>query len=225
MDSPVAETDMDAIEALHDHVEEARKLHGADYGAARDCVMERIKGHRYIIREAAMVGIMTLLYRNQNNIQRLLKGKDPAFISPMPGHCIRGKEAMSAASVALDDWIVSYSGKLLFDSTREDLAAAAEWQRKCTDAEKAVKHGYKPANRAILWNIEDAIVKVGGPYRALYDERKIVELAKGLTKMHAHNRAKRYVGKRLLRDLWNAWNGRSQKSHGFQLFVAPPVPS
>ena len=100
-----------------------------------------------------------------------------------------------------------------------------ERQRKCTDAEKAVKHGYKPANRAILWNIEDAIVKVGGPYRALYDERKIIELAKGLTKMHAHNRAKRYVGKRLLRDLWNAWNGRSHGDSGFQLFVAPPVPS
>ena len=139
MNQPMTETVQDAIETLHDHVEEARKLHGADYGAARDCVMERIKGHRYIIREAAMVGIMTLLYRNQNNIQRLLKGKDPAFISPMPGHCIRGKEAISAASVALDDWIVSYSGKLLFDSTREDLAAAADWHksRACGEIETA----------------------------------------------------------------------------------------
>ena len=48
------------------------------------------------------------------------------------------------------------------------------------------------------------------PWGALYVERKAYELArevdgKPMTAMHAHNRAKRYVEKRLLRELWKAW--------------------
>lgn len=44
-----------------------------------------------------------------------------------------------------------------------------------------------------------------GPLRLLYDERKAYEAGRVETPAHAHNRAKRYIEKRLIRDLWRAW--------------------
>jgi hypothetical protein len=44
----------------------------------------------------------------------------------------------------------------------------------------------------------------GDPYRALYDLRKEYELARGLTKGHAHNRAQRVMVKALFKDFWRA---------------------
>lgn len=42
------------------------------------------------------------------------------------------------------------------------------------------------------------------PYRDIFDVYKETQLARGLTKGHADNRARRYVAKRFLRDLWIA---------------------
>jgi hypothetical protein len=88
----------------------------------------------------------------------------------------------------------------------------------------ALEHGYSPRRRSLVWNVGECLVKLnqGGPYRTLYDERKKYEAArpwcgkcknkdqKGerehCTKGHVHNRAKRYMEKRLLRDLWEMWN-------------------
>ena len=75
-----------------------------------------------------------------------------------------------------------------------------------------------------MWNVGACIVKAGGPLKALYDTRKVVELAKCeaiaadpveralyarggryAPRLHAHNRARRYVEKRFLRELWRAW--------------------
>lgn len=69
----------------------------------------------------------------------------------------------------------------------------------------AIEHGYNPARRSVVWNIGACIVKAGGPLKALYDERKILELTRVETKAHAHNRAQRYVEKRFLRMLWAEW--------------------
>ena len=79
-----------------------------------------------------------------------------------------------------------------------------ERQRKVA-GDAALDHGYSPRRRSIMWTIGDCIVKAGGPWRDLYDARKALELTRVATKGHAHNRAKRYVEKRLLRDLWRAW--------------------
>ncbi len=87
-------------------------------------------------------------------------------------------------------------------------------QRKVA-GDAAIEHGYSPSRRAVIWTITESLFKAQsagmkdgaepGPYRALYDGWKAEELAKELTKGHAHNRAMRKVGKRLLRDLTVAW--------------------
>ena len=55
---------------------------------------------------------------------------------------------------------------------------------------------------------EDTGDRVGtGPYGKAYLDRKRYELERdpGMSKMHAHNRATRYMEKRLLKHLWQAW--------------------
>jgi len=76
---------------------------------------------------------------------------------------------------------------------------SAEWLR----------HGYSPRRRSLLWTIGDALIKGNGAgrYRSAYLQRKAYELARDpeLRPIIAHRRAQRYMEKKLLRDLWNAW--------------------
>ncbi len=87
-----------------------------------------------------------------------------------------------------------------------------ERQRRHKDAEKALLHGYSPARRSVAWNLGECLIKAGAKcrYREVYDERKAYELArleedKKGRQGHAHNRAARYMTKRVLRDLWAEW--------------------
>lgn len=98
-------------------------------------------------------------------------------------------------------------------------------------AEEWTAAGYSPKRRSIMFVIGDSLLKKQNPYRELYLARKQYECeqfaAKGLpvlaeaeakaqkakpgtytSAMYAHNRAKRYMEKRLLRDLWRAWRGQ-----------------
>jgi hypothetical protein len=90
-----------------------------------------------------------------------------------------------------------------------------EWltQRRYSNKAKAVAAGYSPRRRSILFSVGDAIVKVGkgGPYRELYDAKKIFYREKwpDTTPMHVHRAAQRYMEKRLLRDLWREWRKTS----------------
>ena len=83
-------------------------------------------------------------------------------------------------------------------------------QRRVT-GDAALIHGYAPARRSVFWNIAAAMLKgqgtgeAAGPYRLIYDERKAYERSRVETDGHAHNRALRYMTKRLLRELWRAW--------------------
>jgi len=76
-------------------------------------------------------------------------------------------------------------------------------------AEEWIRHGYSPRRRSLIYVIGAALVKRNGErdgrYRAVYDRRKAYELERGMPKGHAHNRAQRYMEKKLLRNLWNAW--------------------
>lgn len=80
-------------------------------------------------------------------------------------------------------------------------------QRRIAGVE-ALAHGYSPARRSVAWNIGSNLIKSRGSYKAIYDARKVIELPRVETKAHAHNRAQRYIEKRLLRDLWAAWRRR-----------------
>jgi len=92
-----------------------------------------------------------------------------------------------------------------------------ERQRKVSGS-AALEHGYSPERRAVMWNIGDCMIRAQvrkgkdeepstaiGPYGELYLERKAHELTRVETPGHAHNRAKRYMEKRLLKHLWTAW--------------------
>jgi len=86
--------------------------------------------------------------------------------------------------------------------------------------------GYCPRRRSVLFCLGDSMIKKQGEYRELYLARKQYEVAtaeaaglivvpaaaipKGHTgeyrsEGHVHNRARRYMEKRMLRDLWRAW--------------------
>lgn len=94
-----------------------------------------------------------------------------------------------------------------------------ERQRRVAGAD-AIEHGYSPSRRSIMWNVGQCVFKAqsqrvdketgevkseAGFYRKVYDARKEYELPRVESKGHAHNRAMRYMEKKLLRDLYNAW--------------------
>jgi len=95
-------------------------------------------------------------------------------------------------------------------------------QRKVAGVE-ALEHGYAPHRRSLVWNLGDTMIKgvirkvndddgedTGervslNEYGAIYLARKAYESDRVETKAHAHNRAERYMEKRLILDLWKAW--------------------
>ena len=82
-------------------------------------------------------------------------------------------------------------------------------RKKAGDA--ALIHGYSPSRHAVFWNVGGALLKAqgkdenAGPYRMIYDERKAYERPRVESDGHAHNRAMRFMVKRLLKDLWQSW--------------------
>jgi len=86
-----------------------------------------------------------------------------------------------------------------------------EGQRRCKNKKKALEHGFCPRRRAVMSVIGVNLVMVGkNRYRELYLERKAFEAAKipdteKSKKIHCHKRALKYMEKRLLVDLFNAW--------------------
>jgi hypothetical protein len=97
-------------------------------------------------------------------------------------------------------------------------------------ADDWIEHGYNPRRRSVMWNVGEALIKGNGSdgrYRRVYDERKLFEVAKAeaaglqvvpsakipakrksefMSRGHVHKRAQRYMEKRLLKHLWQAWN-------------------
>lgn len=76
-------------------------------------------------------------------------------------------------------------------------------------AETWIEHGYSPVRRSRMWNVGDALIKGNrdGDYRRAYLARKEYELARDpeCKPIRAHRRAQRYMEKRLLKHLWQAW--------------------
>lgn len=95
-------------------------------------------------------------------------------------------------------------------------------QRKVT-GDAALEHGYSPERRAVAWNLGGELIKGCDPkYRAIYDARKEIELERVATKIHAHNRAMRYMTKCVLRDLWAAWRTCDRSQLAPETHHAPP---
>ena len=94
-------------------------------------------------------------------------------------------------------------------------------------SEDWIEHGYNATRRSKMFVIGDVLIKTAGVYREVYLARKDYERARaeaaGLAVLpsakigkanaatsisdgHIHRRAQRYMEKRLLKDLWQAWN-------------------
>ncbi|MGJ4804448.1 hypothetical protein [Luteimonas sp. SDU82] len=94
-----------------------------------------------------------------------------------------------------------------------------ERQRRVQGA-AAIAHGYSPSRRAIVWQVGSslfraqserrdqhtgAVIREAGSYRLGYDARKTYERPRVASAAHAHNRASRYMEKKLIRNLWDGW--------------------
>lgn len=104
-------------------------------------------------------------------------------------------------------------GLAVLDGRRQgspgDGATAGDW----------VQHGYNKQRRAQVWAFcSDTMFRAQwrgekdgvpahpiGPYGEAYIERKQWVLARGWTPAHADADARRFMTKRLIRDLWRAW--------------------
>lgn len=77
--------------------------------------------------------------------------------------------------------------------------------------EEAKLHGFNPERRALMFVVGDCLLRAqtapGAPFRGIYDQRKAYEIARDaeIRPIVAHMRAKRFMEKALLRDLWRAW--------------------
>lgn len=84
-------------------------------------------------------------------------------------------------------------------------------KRQCRtrDVEEALEQGYCPRRRSVMWVIGQSLIRSRDAYYAIYLKRKAYELERNpeMTRKHAHNRARRYMEKALLRDLWREWRG------------------
>lgn len=97
---------------------------------------------------------------------------------------------------------------------------------KSAGAEAWIAHGYNRKRRSQMFIIGDVLVKVGAHYRQVYLDRKAFEQARAIAAGlivapaakipakrkseficdgHIHRRAQRYMEKKLLRDLRQAW--------------------
>ena len=127
-----------------------------------------------------------------------VKGFGPMNLAALVGECAAPLNAYKSPSAV---W--KRMGLAVFDGER---------QRRVTDKDKAILMGYNAERRAVAWNIGECLIKSGDKcrYRPIYDERKAYEAErldpekKGF-KAHCHNRAARYMTKRVIRDLWRHW--------------------
>lgn len=88
-------------------------------------------------------------------------------------------------------------------------------QRKVAGVD-GIKQGYSPRRRAVMWNCGDVIIKSKRDndipyYYTVYSTRKELEKLHHpeMSDGHAHNRAKRYMEKQLLKHLFNEWKALS----------------
>lgn len=113
--------------------------------------------------------------------------------------------------------------------------------RKSASADEWITHGYNAKRRSLMFVVGDVLIKNQNEYRDVYLARKDFERAKaqaaGLTVApaakipakrkaefmsdgHIHRRAQRYMEKRLLKNLWQAWRLASSPAETSQYVPA-----
>lgn len=171
--------------------------------------------------EAAMAPLVKAIAEHEKLLEKLGKklpvsdwaktvaGLGPRFLAMIVGECGIGPGEYRTVS-----GLWKRMGLAVIDGKR---------QRRVT-GDAAIEHGYVARRRSLMWNIGESVIKqqvrnpkdadgkaVGlreakGYYGQVYIDRRIDEAIKDQpTNAVIHNRAKRYMEKRLLRELWRAW--------------------
>lgn len=108
-------------------------------------------------------------------------------------------------------------------------------------AEDWIEHGYNRVRRSRMFVIGDTLIKnPGGKYRQVYLERKAYEQAKAkemglivapsakipakrksefISDGHIHRRSQRYMEKRLLKNVWQAWRRQAVTDGDYHLDI------
>lgn len=118
------------------------------------------------------------------------KGIGAMYIAGIYGEC-NGPITKSHSVSAL--W--KFFGLAVFEGKRQAFS---------TDAAINKAQSYSPRRRSLISQLESGLIMTRNEeWKAIYMARKEYELERGLAKGHAHNRAKRYMGKRFLRELYS----------------------
>jgi hypothetical protein len=220
-----------------------RRIMAGDKGEAEKLYKSAMNGQDHehaalaFLAMAPLLDARTVIERSRKEVEKQLTkcGKDlPAA---------KWIEALHGVGFLSFAGIVGEAGDLSLYSNpaklwkRMGLAVINGGRQRKVSGEEALEHGYSPTRRSLMWTIGDCIIKVGGPYREVYDKRKAYEQEKNERGEYAeraarqlkeksydkkteafkcysvgkippaqiHMSAKRYMEKRLLRDLWRAW--------------------
>jgi len=146
------------------------------------------------------------------------------FVEDVPGFAALGLAMIIGEAGPLDNY--SNPAKLW---KRMGLAVINGGRQRRVAGAESIEHGYCPERRAVMFVIGDSMMKKQNRYRALRDERKLIEREKAaaegktvapaakipkekaeqfMSEGHILNRANRYIQKRLLRDLWSYWRSK-----------------
>lgn len=125
---------------------------------------------------------------------------------------IRGINLMSLAAIVGEAGDLSAYPSIAGVWKRAGLAViGGERQRRKADPILAIEHGFAPQRLAVFWNVGEALFKAqgkddsAGPYRQVYDTYRAQIQDRCVSDGQAHNRAKRYMLKRLLKNLTLEW--------------------
>ena len=143
-----------------------------------------------------------------------VRGLGPLSLGQLVG------EAGDLGSYANPGKLWKRMGLAVFDGRAQRRVAG---KTKAAKAE-AIRQGYSPTRRSLVFVVGDNLIRAkNAEYTAIYAARKEYELARApaMTKLHAHRRAKRYMEKRLLRELWRAW--RAAKAELAPMGGLPPA--
>lgn len=192
-----------------------RRLLAGDKKEAEVLYKSVLNGQEHSLATVALLAMQPLLQaRDGIEVARLqVEKRLLALAKELPVAAwiegVRGVGLLSLAGIVGEAGDIGAYGNPAKLWKRMGLAVIGGERQRKKEGDAGILHGYNPARRSLMWTIGDCIIRAGGPLKELYNQRKEYEAPRVATKMHAHNRAKRYIEKRLLRDLWRAWRDAS----------------
>ena len=169
----------------------------------------REAAHKHVVLyRAAMAPLIKARAQYEREMMKLGKELPIAHMAER----IRGINTLTLAKIAAECGDLSvYEKGIAGIWKRAGLAVIDGERQRRVPGDAALLHGYDAERRAVFWNIGEALLKsqgkdeTAGPYRLIYDERKAYERPRVESDGHAHNRACRFMLKRLLKHLWQEW--------------------